>query len=432
VKRAVVTGIGLVTPLAIGTEATWDGLVNSKSAIGPVTAFDPSSLRCQLGGEIRDFVPEEFANRRMLRMMTRNDQLALAGATLALRNAGLEVGESERGRVAVYVGTNKTSCNPEFMSSILVARGENGVADVRRIGERISVFYPFFYIEGLPAASLFYISSVFGFMGPNAHFTGGSEAALTAVGRAYRSIQRGEADVAVAGGFDDPVSWWNAMPRFEALGILTDRNDLGSAACRPYDCARTGTVLGEASAFLVLEERSRACERGVRTYAEITGYGSSYDPPEPLAPSLTGEGVAQALRTALREADTAPEAIDYVCAGGNGSLLADAREARGLADVFGESRSHAAVSSVKAAIGECLAGSGALNAAVAALAIHHQTAPPTLNLDCPDPERDLEWIRGAARGMNIRQAAASAQGLEGSNVALVMSTVSQEGGQADG
>jgi len=420
VRRVAVTGIGLVTPLGVGTEATWDGLLAGRSAVAPISGYDASALRTQLAADIPDFDPEQFAHRRVLRSMTRNDQLALAGASLALADAGLEASE-DGNRRALFVGSNKEISNPmNILEGSLVARNEDGTVDIRRLGEQASsAFHPLFYVEGLQAASIFYISQAHSLKGPNTYFAGTAESGLTAIGRGYRAVRRGEADVAVAGGFDDASSWWN-MTKFDTLGILTQRNDLGAAACRPYDAERSGTVLGEGSAFLVLEPAEHAEARGARIYGEVVGLGNAYDSGRLITPDPEGSSLARAIGAALREADASADDVGYVATHGSGTRAGDASEARGLRTVFGGDGGVAA-SSVKPATGHLVGGAGALNAAVAALALANRQLPPTLNLEQPDPECDgVDWVQRDARQAEVRLALALARGLEGQNVALAI------------
>jgi 3-oxoacyl-[acyl-carrier-protein] synthase II len=422
-RRVVVTGIGLVTPLGVGTEATWNGLVEGKSGVGPISGFDASALRTQLAADIPDFDPEQFAHRRVLRSMTRNDQLALAGASLAITDSGLEATE-DGDRRALFVGSNKEISNPmNILEGSLVARNEDGTVDIRRLGEQASsAFHPLFYVEGLQAASIFYISQAHSLKGANTYFAGTAEAGLQAIGRAYRAVRRGEADVAVAGGFDDASSWWN-MTKFDTIGILTQRNDLGAGACRPYDVDRSGTVLGEGSAFLVLEPAEDAEARGARAYGEVVGLGNAYDSRRLITPDPEGGRLAGAIGAALREADASAADVDYVATHGSGTRAGDASEARGLRAAFGDDGGPAA-SSVKPATGHLIGGAGALNAAVAALAIANGVVPPTLNLEHPDPDCDgIDWVPREARRTEVRQALAIARGLEGQNVALAIRAV---------
>jgi 3-oxoacyl-[acyl-carrier-protein] synthase II len=423
-RRVVITGIGLVTPLGVGTEATWNGLIAGRSGVGPIRRYNPSSLRTQVGGEVADFAPEQFvAHRKTLRMMTRTDQLALVGATLAARDSELNLTGVDLERAGLFVGSNKEVCDLMYLQeAVLTARGADGIADIHRFGESSATVYPLFYVEGLQAAALFFISQAFGLKGANTYFAGTAESGAVAVGTAYRAIRRGEVDLALAGGFDDAVSWWH-MTKMDALGIMTDRNDLGAGACRPYDRDRAGTVMGEGAAFLMLEEFEAAAKRGARIYAEMTGFGSGFDAYKLLTPHPEGQGLSRAISGALREAGSSPQAIEYVAAHGSGTRLGDASEARALQTVFGGDARGLTASSVKPATGHLVAGAGALNVAVAALAIRHQQVPPTLNLKRLDPVCQMDWVPGQARGMRVDQALAVARGLEGQSVALTMQRV---------
>jgi 3-oxoacyl-[acyl-carrier-protein] synthase II len=423
-RRVVVTGIGLLTPVGVGTEETWRGLIEGRSGIGPIGGFDASSLRTQLGGEVKDFDPTQYANRKTLRNMTRNDQFALAGAVLAVRDSGLELDGHDGSRSALFVGGNKEISDPNhLLEASLTARNEDGTVDMHRFGESAQrTAYPLFFVQGLQGASLFYISQAFGLKGANTYFSGTAEAGAVAVGRAFRSIRRGEADVAVAGGFDDAVSWWS-MTKLDSMEYMTGRNDLGSAACRPYDSERDGTVLGEGAAFLVMETLESAAERGARIYAEITGFGSGYDTYRVVTPDPDGRGLGLAMQSAMREAGSSPDDIDYVVAHGNGTIAGDASEAKALRRVFGNDSRAVPASSVKGATGHLVGGAGALNAAVAALATYHQVVPPTLHLEHPDPACEGDWVPRSARELDVNQVLALARGLDGQNVALALRAV---------
>ena len=426
--RVVVTGIGLITPLGVGTEATWKGLLDGKSGIDRIQNFDPSSLRSQLGGEVRDFAPEEIVpNKRVLRKLTRGDQFALAGAILAVQDSGIEFDEENGYRAGLFVGSNKeVSDLGHLLEPTLAARNEDGSVDVHRFGESAHTSaYPLFYVEGLQAASLFYVSEVYKLKGANTYFAGTAEAGLTAIGRGYRAIKRGEADVVVAGGYDDATSWWS-MTKLDALdGYLTTHNELGAGACRPFDRSRDGTVLGEGAAFMILESADAAAARGARVYAEITGLGGGNDARGSLEPDPDGRGLRIAMQGALREAQLEPQAVDYIAAHGPGTRLGDLTEAKAIKAVFGETTDGLVASSVKAASYRIVGAAGALNAAVTALAIHHGAVPPTLNLDDPDPEcNHADWVPGEARELKVGNGLALARGFVGQNVALAFSAVS--------
>ena len=420
-RQVAITGVGLVTPLGVGTEETWSGLLEGRSAVGEIEAYDPSSLHTRIGAEAPEFTPKDFvAKRRSLRTMTRNDLLGTVGAVLAVRDAGLELSEDPDARHALFTGSNKEISDPDSVADAAVAaRDEAGKVNMQRFGEEFPRgVRPLFFLEGLQGASLFYISEAFGLKGTNTYFAGSADAGMTAIGRGYRAVRRGEADLAIAGGFDNPIDWWQ-MSKLDTLGILTQRNELGAAACRPFDRDRDGTVMGEGAAFLILEEMEAAKARSARVYAEMTGFGSGSDIGHLVTPDSDGHGVRLAAEAALREAGTAPADVGYVAAHGSGTKLGDTSEARalsGLLDGGGTS-----ISSVKPATGHLCAGAGALNAAVAALAVHHGALPPTLNLEQPDRACDgVDYIANEAREAKVHEALAMARGFEGQNVALAL------------
>src|SRR4051794_15129653 len=424
-RRIAITGIGLVTPLGVGVEESWSGLTEGRSAVGPIEDYDPSSLRTRIGAEVRDLEPKKVVpNRRALRTMTRNDVLGTVSAVLAVQDAGLEEAEDPDGRTAVFSGSNKEISDPyDVIDAAIGARDDEGHVDMKRFGEQAQTgVRPLFFLGGLQAASLFYISDAYKLRGPNTYFAGTAESGANAIGRGFRAIRRGEADRAVAGGFDNPVSWWN-MSRMDTIGIMTGRNDLGPAACQPFDRDRDGTVMGEGGAFFLLEEMEMAKERGARIYAEVVGFGSGIDTGSVVTPEPDGKGVTIAIEGALREAETKAEDVAYVAAHGSGTALGDVTEAAALRTVFGSSNVTAA-SSVKPATGHLCAGAGALNAAVAALAVHHGAMPPTLNLKNSDPTcNGVDWIPNEAREAEVRQSIALARGFEGQNVALAFRAV---------
>jgi len=419
VSRVAVTGIGLATSLGVGTDETWRRLVAGESGIGAIESYDASSLQTRQAGEITDFDPEQFANRKTLRSMTRNDQLALAGASLAVADSGYEFPEDGSPKAGLFVGSNKEISNPmHILEASLVARNEDGSVDIRRLGaEASSAFYPLFYVEGLQAASIFYISHTFGLKGSNTYFAGTAEAGASAIGRGFRAVKRGEVDVAVAGGFDDASSWWS-MTKLEPFGVLS------RTECRPYDVRRSGTVLGEGTAFLVLEDLAAAQKRGARVYGELVGFGSAADTYRVITPDPDGRALATAIGAALREGEIAPDAVQYVAADGTGTKRGDASEAHALRTAFGANGAGPVASSVKPATGNLIGGAGALNIAVAVLAVANDVVPPTLNLEQPDPMcNGLDWVPREARELPVEHALALARGLEGQNVAVLARAV---------
>ncbi|MGW5557443.1 beta-ketoacyl-[acyl-carrier-protein] synthase family protein [Micromonospora sp. NPDC003944] len=415
-KRVVVTGVGLVTGLGVGTAQTWDALLDGKSAVGALRGFDASSLQSRLGAEVTDFDPAPFAvNRRVLRNMTRNDQFGVAGAALALADAGVTIDDPDR--TGLFLGGNKEISEPaKVLDAVLLARNPDGTADLARMGaEGAARFYPLFYVEGLQAAALFYISQAHGLRGTNTYFAGTGEAGATAIGRAYRAVLRGEATVAVAGGFDDPTSWWS-MTKLDPMGVLTTRNDLGAGATRPYDRNRDGFVPGEGAAFLVLEDAESAASRGASVYAEIAGFGRGYDPEGTT-------GVVGAIQSALAEAGIEPDALSLVVTEGAASPSGDITEIAALRSILGDALPRLSATAVTAATGYLVAGAGALNIAVAALATRRGVVPPLLNMTDPDPAcAGPNWVVDVAREQSVGYALALTRGFAGQHVALVLRT----------
>jgi 3-oxoacyl-[acyl-carrier-protein] synthase II len=283
------------------------------------------------------------------------------------------------------------------------------------------VFPPLFYVEGLQPAVLFFLSQLFGVRGPNAYFHGTAEAGAEAVARAARALRRGEADLAIAGGFDDPTSWW-PMSHMDTMGVLTDRNDMGAAAFRPFDGDRSGSVLGDGAAFLILERREAALARGARCYAEIAGSGFGNDL-EVMTPQPQGRALASAITRALADAEMPTDRIGYIAAHGCATRLGDVSETRAIRTALGSAADSVAASSVKPQTGHLVGAAGALNIAIASLALYHCVMPPTLHLERPDPACDLDWIPKSARPATVPAALALARGLAGQQVALALRRV---------
>ncbi|MEO3973666.1 beta-ketoacyl-[acyl-carrier-protein] synthase family protein [Streptomyces sp. CAU 1734] len=426
-RRVAVTGIGVLTALGEGWGDTWKGLLEGRTGIGPIRGYDASSLHTRIAAELPDFRATRYAHRRSLRMTTHNDRLAIAGAALAVEDAGLDLAAAgyDPERAGIFVGGNKEISNPDhLLAGTLAARREDGRADLRRLGERASsAFYPLYFVEGLQSASLFHLSHAHGFKGANSYFHGTADAGSTALARAFRSVRGGESDVVLAGGFDDAASWW-LLSKMDGMGVLTTRNEEGARAFRPYDRDRSGSVLGEGAAFLVLEEWESARRRGAHVYAEFRGAGATQDT-RLITPHEDGEPLAEAMSRALREAAVPAGSVDFVATHGCATRLGDLTEARALTGVFGRDSGPAAAS-VKPAAGHLVAGAGALNAAVCAMAIDRAAVPPTLHLDRLDPEcGGVDWVRGEARDRRVRHTVAIGRGLEGQQTALVLSAPQQ-------
>ncbi|MFB7513091.1 beta-ketoacyl-[acyl-carrier-protein] synthase family protein [Streptomyces sp. NPDC056144] len=427
-RQVVISGIGLLTALGEGPEANFKALVAGESGIGPIREYDPEPLQTRLGGEIPGFDAERYATKRQLRTVNRGDRLALAAARLALDDAGLahkHNGGGELGhRAGLYLGGNKSLGRMEqLIEELKVIRRPDGTADLEHLARHGDVIMPpLFFVEGLPAGAVFNISQTYGIRGSSTFFAGYADAGATAIGRAMRAVRRGDADVAIAGGYDDATSWWS-MTLLDRLGILTTRNEQGQGAYRPYDLGRSGGLPGEGAALLVLEEKEAALARGARIYAELTGYGAGHDGRTPPAVDPEGRGLARAVRRSLEDARLAAGEVGYIASDGSGTRSGDASEAAALRTALGPAASSVPVSTPKPQTGHLVGGGGALNAAVAALALHHGVVPATLNLDRPDPvcAAGLDLVRGSARETRPQHAVALARGIEGQAVALTLS-----------
>ncbi|TLF54983.1 beta-ketoacyl-[acyl-carrier-protein] synthase family protein [Nocardia cyriacigeorgica] len=420
-RRVVVTGIGLLTAIGGDAATTWDALLAGHSGIRTITAYDPAPLRTRLGAEIDGFEPERFAARKALRMLNRGDQLGLAGATLALADAGIDPTDGLGHRCGLFLGGNKEiSRLDDLIGSVTRIRRDDGTPDMRVLGEQgASIMAPLFFVEGLQPAAVFHVSQKFGIRGPNAFYAGTADSGATAIGRAMRAIRRGEADLALAGGYDDATNWW-PMSKMDGVGVLSTANERGAAAFRPFDRERSGSILGEGAAILVLEERAAAQARGARIYAEIAGFGAGNECHPPPAPHPSGRGLARAIDRSLADAAINRDQVCYVAAHGCATGSGDLSETRALHTAFGEHAPAVPVSSVKPQTGHLVGGAGAVNAAVAALAVHHGVIPGTAHLDDPDPGCDLDYVPDGPREAPVTAALALARGFEGQAVSLAL------------
>ncbi|GGJ51348.1 beta-ketoacyl-[acyl-carrier-protein] synthase family protein [Streptomyces brasiliensis] len=424
-RRVMVTGIGLMTAIGQGAAPTWENLLEGRIGIGPLRAYDPAPLNTRIGAEIHDFDPTRWAKRRTLRMLCRGDQLALAGAVLALRDAGLEDAGDLGHRTGLFLGSNKEMPRmDELISQLQSVRCPDGTPDLHKLGRTASsVIAPLFFVEGLQPAAGFHISEKFGIRGANAYFAGTADSGAMAIGRAMRTVRRGEADVVVAGGYDDATGWW-AMSKMDGIGVLSDRTDLGKEAFRPFDRDRSGSVFGEGAAFLILEEREHALARGARCYAEVTGFGSGNDCVRPPSPQPRARGLSRAISRALTDAGATFPDGSYIAAHGCATRQGDASETVALHDALGTAAKAAQISSVKPQTGHLVGGAGALNAAVAALSLDSGVVPATQNLHHPAEECDLDYVPLTARETRPGHALALARGLEGQAVAIALERTS--------
>ncbi len=406
-RRVVVTGAGLVTPLGTGRELTWNNLVAGKSGIGPITKFDATDFDVKIAAEVRDFDAEAFIDKKVAKHLDLFVQYAIAAANMAVEQAGLAISPANAERVAVVTGNGIGGLPTiEKYHQVCMERGPR----------RITPFFIPMVISNMSAGQ---ISIIQGAKGPNLSVTTACAAGTHAVGEAFHMIRSGLCDAAITGGSEATVCPL-AVGGFNAMKALSRRNEAPEQASRPFDRDRDGFIISEGGGMLVLEELEQARSRGAHILAEVAGYGLSGDAFHMAAPPEDGEGGARAMRLALADAGMNPGEIDYVNAHGTSTPLNDVCETRAIKSVFGDWAYKLAVSSTKSMTGHMLGGAGGIEAVFTALALDRQIMPPTINLDNPDPECDLDYVPHTARAATIRAAMSNSFGFGGTNAVLVM------------
>ncbi len=406
-RRVVVTGLGALTPLGNDVASTWSGMVEGRSGIGPITAFDASELRTRIAGELRGFDPEDWLPRKEARRLDRFVQVYVAAAIAAVADAGLEIDEATVPRMGAVVGTGMGGL--QAYEEAIITKRERGP-------DRINPLTITRIIANMAAG---YSAIHFGFTGPTNTTITACAASANAIGDATELIRRGAADVMLTGGAETGITEF-VVASFNASRALSTRNDDPEAASRPFDADRDGFVMGEGGAALVLEERDRALARGATVYGEVLGYGMSTDAYHVTLPRPGGEGQAVAMELALADAGLAPSDIDYVNAHGTSTPANDATETAAIHRAFGSAAGDVAISSTKSVTGHLLGGAGAIEAMACLLAIRDGVVPPTATLVTPDPECDLDYVPGEARELPITHTMSNSFGFGGHNVALVL------------
>ncbi len=405
-RRVVVTGVGLVSPLGVGTESTWRALLAGESGIGPITRFDTTAFVTRIAAEVKGFQPEEWIEKKEVKKSDSFIHFAIAASQMAVDDAGLVIDETNADDVGVVIGSGIGGFPIiERTHSVLVERGP----------DRVSPFFIPGVIVNLAAGQ---VSIRLGARGPNTAPCTACTSGLHAVGDAFRLIQHGYAEAVVAGGTESAITPI-AVAGFSSMHALSRRNDEPARASRPWDRERDGFVIGEGAGVLVLEERERALARGARIYAEIVGYAMSADAYHISAPHPEGRGAVQVMRRALRDAGLAPEQVDYINAHGTSTPLGDLAEVAAVKEVFGEHARRLAISSTKSATGHLLGAAGGLEAGILALAIRDQILPATLNLEQPDDGCDLDFVPLRARPAALEVGLTNSFGFGGTNGALL-------------
>jgi len=407
-RRVVITGVGLVTALGIGSQETWDNLVRGQSAIGPITRFDAENFHCKIAAEIRDFDPTRFIDKKDLKKMDTFIHYAIAAAELAMKEAGFSRWEGEEGeRVGVIIGSGIGGFRTiEDEKEILLRRGP------RRIS-------PFFIPSSIVNLAAGQVSIRFSARGPNAAPCTACSSGSHAIGDSFKILERGDADIMIAGGSEAAITPL-AVGGFDSLKALSTRNEEPAKASRPFDSKRDGFVMGEGAGILILEELEHARRRGATICAEVVGYGMSGDAHHITAPPPNGNGAIRAMRATLRDAGIGPERIDYINAHGTATPPNDRIETASIHAVFGKHARRIAVSSTKSMIGHLLGAAGAVEIGVTALTIRDQVIHPTINLEFPDPECDLDYVPNVARSGNVDYALSNSFGFGGTNACVLL------------
>ena len=411
VERVVVTGVGLVTPLGVGTETTWSAALAGKSGVGPITLFQTTdAYPCRVAAEVKGFDPSEFIDRKRLKECSRFICFALAAAKMAVANAGVELDDAARERAGVFIGVGMGGL--ERLESATMQLNANGP-------RKVSPYTIPALVANMAAG---HVSIALGWRGPSLSHTSACASSAHSLGEALRWIQHGEAEVILAGGAEASITPIG-IAGFSAMFALSRRNDEPERACRPWDVGRDGFVCGEGAGALVLESLTHARRRGARIVCELRGYGAASDAYHITKPSPTGEGGARAMRAALSNARLSPTDIDYLNAHATGTPSGDLEEARGIASVFG---AHALdgnlwVSSTKSVMGHVLGAAGAVEAALCAKALETGLVPPTANLEQQDPECRLDCVPLVARERRLRHTVTNSFGFGGTNATLVLS-----------
>ena len=405
-RRVVVTGVGLVSPVGIGTQANWDALCAGCSGIGPITHFEASQFSARIAGEVKGFDPLRFIEKKDVKKMDVFIQLAIAASQFAMDDARLEVSAELAPRVGVFIASGIGGFST-------IEREHKALLDggPRRIS-------PFFIPAAIINLAAGQVSIRFGAKGPNSATCTACSASAHAIGDAFEIIARNDADVMIAGGSEAAITPMG-VGGFAAMRALSTRNNDPQRASRPFDKDRDGFIMGEGSGVVILEELEFAKRRKAPIYAELVGYGMSADAFHITAPSEDGEGGMRVMQAALTRAGVEPHVVDYINAHGTSTPYNDRLETLAIKRVFGEHASRLAISSTKSMTGHLLGAAGGLEAGITALAVKHQLAPPTINYETPDPECDLDYVPNKKRPMNIDYALSNSFGFGGTNGELL-------------
>ena len=405
-RRVVITGVGMITPLGIGVEQSWNGLLAGRSGIGKITQFDAANFPTRIAGEVAGFNPEDYIEPKEIKKMDRFIHFALAAAQMAMNDSGLKITDENAERAGVIVGSGIGGLRSiEHYHSVLLEKGPR----------RITPFFIPMLVVNLASGQ---ISIRFGAKGPNSAVVTACATGSHAIGDAFKIIQRGDADAMIAGGTEAVITPLG-IGGFNAMKALSTRNDEPEKASRPFDMDRDGFIMGEGAGIMILESLETALERGAGIYAEIAGYGMAADAYHITAPSPNGEGAARCMKMALKDAGVEPSVVNYINAHGTSTKAGDEIETYAIKTVFGEYAYKIPVSSTKSMTGHLLGAAGGVESVISILSIKDDIIPPTINLDTPDPECDLDYVPKKARRTTVNYALSNSFGFGGTNACLL-------------
>ncbi|MEE8185641.1 MAG: beta-ketoacyl-ACP synthase II [Thermodesulfobacteriota bacterium] len=406
-RRVVVTGVGVISPLGIGIERSWKGVIEGRSGIREISKFDATNFPVRIAGEVPDFTTEGYIEKKEVKKMDLFIQYSIAASIMALKDAGLEITPDNADRIGVYIGAGIGGLGAiEHWNNVLREKGP----------ERITPFFIPMVIINLASGQ---VSIIVGAKGPNSCAVTACATGNHCIGDAYRIIERGDADVMIAGGTESVITPL-CIAGFNAMKALSTRNDSPDEASRPFDQDRDGFVIGEGAGVLILEELEYVRKRGGRVLAEIVGYGMSADAYHMTSPSPEGEGAVRCMEMALSDGGINPEDVDYINAHGTSTPLGDIAETQAIKKVFRGYAQKLAVSSTKSMTGHLLGAAGGVEAVFTVLSIVNNVLPPTINYKTPDPECDLDYVPNEAREGKVNVAMSNSFGFGGTNATLVI------------
>lgn len=405
-RRVVITGLGAVTPLGLDVKSSWQAILEGKSGVGYITHFDATTYPVKIAAEVKGFEPTNYIEIKEVKKMDRFIHFAIAATQMAIEDSGLRIEKENPEKIGVVIGSGMGGLPAiEYYHKLALEKG----------WKRVSPFFIPMVIINLAAGQ---VSLKYGLKGPNLAVTTACASGNHAIGEAFRMIEYGDADIMIAGGAEAVITPM-AVAGFSVMRALSTRNDEPQKASRPFDIDRDGFVMGEGAGIIILEELEHALNRGAKIYAELTGYGMSSDAYHITAPAPEGEGGARCMKMALKDAGINPKEIDYINAHGTATKQGDELESQAIKTVFGEHAYKLCVSSTKSMTGHLLGAAGGVEAIFTILSIYENIVPPTINLDNPDPECDLDYVPYKMRKKEINYAMTNSFGFGGTNASLI-------------